>query len=173
MTRSPAKKQVFDSDFLEWLAERNRGGPAYSEAGAAGRWTVRRRPSGFAVVREPDEREMPDAELSERETALLVAAIYPALEREQPYELTASAGALGADVRAVAGGRPRKVGWLRHRHPEILEALSVVEWLLRSPASLALVLEAASPEVLAGAGQILERRLNADQDEAPEPDGEG
>jgi hypothetical protein len=57
-------------------------------------------------------------------------------------------------------GTLEKAGWLRHTHPELVEALNVVEWLLRSPASLALVLEAASYEVLAHAGEILEKRLS-------------
>ena len=154
-------KNVFDSDFLDRLARRGRGGPTSAEAEHAGPWTVRAQESGFAVLRAADDE--PDARLAERETALLLAAVFPALGREQRYQLTASEGAAGVDVRSFGGGRLEKVGWLRHRHPEIVEALHVVEWLLRSPASLALLLEAASYEVLAHAGRILDRRLSTEE----------
>ncbi|HEX9735741.1 MAG TPA: hypothetical protein VGG06_27590, partial [Thermoanaerobaculia bacterium] len=63
-------------------------------------------------------------------------------------------------------GRLEKIGWLRYQHPELMEALSVLEWLLRSPASMAMFLEAASYEVLVHAGHILERRLHAGDGES-------
>jgi hypothetical protein len=168
MTCSRATNKVFDSDFLEWLSHRDRGGPTFTEAEYAGPWTVRRREDGFAVVRESEgEDGVPDAELSERETALLLAAVLPSLGREQRFQLAAREGACGVDVKTVDGdGRLEKIGWLRYQHPELMEALSVLEWLLRSPASMAMFLEAASYEVLVHAGQILERRLHAGDGES-------
>ena len=161
-TRRPrAATTVFDSDLLDRLPRGDRGGPTVAEAEHAGPWTVQAQESGFAVLREADDEA--DARLAERETALLLAAVFPALGREPRYQLVTKEGAAGVDVRSFGGGRLEKVGWLRHRHPEIVEALHVVEWLLRSPASLALLLEAASYEVLAHAGRILDRRLSTEE----------
>ncbi|HEX9734077.1 MAG TPA: hypothetical protein VGG06_19065 [Thermoanaerobaculia bacterium] len=152
---------VFNPHFLDRLAHRDRSGSAFSEAEYAGPWTVRQRDDGFAVLREADgENGEPDAVFTERETALLVAAVYPTMGREQQFQITTAEGGVGADVNALVSGKLEKAGWLRHMHPELVEALNVVEWLLRSPASLALLLEAASYEVLARAGEILERRLS-------------
>jgi hypothetical protein len=164
MTSSRATTNVFDSDFLNWLSRRDAGGPSWPEAEYGGPWTVREQESGFAVVREGAEREEPYAVLEERETALLLAAILPTIGREQRYQLGTSAAG-GTDVRTLAGGTLRKVGWVHRTDPELMEGLNVVEWLLRSPGSLAMVLEAASYHTLADAGRILRRRLHAGEGE--------
>jgi len=158
---------VFDPDFLERLAHRERTGLTFAEAEYAGPWTVRQHPRGFAVMRESEsDQGQSDAVFEERELALLVAAVYPTMGRPERHQLASTTGIAGVDVNVLSAGRIQKVGWLRHLHPELVEALHVVDWLLRSPASLAMVLEAASYEVLLHAGKILERRLAADG-EAP------
>jgi hypothetical protein len=115
---------------------------------------------GFAVLREADAGT-PDAVFTERETALLIAAFYPTMGREQRFQVATGEDAAGADGHVLVCGTLEKAGWLWHTHPELVKALNVVEWLLRYPASLVLVLEAARYEVLAHAGQILERRLGS------------
>jgi hypothetical protein len=87
--------------------------------------------SMHAVLREADdENGEPDAVFTERETALLVAAVYPTMGREQQFQITTAEGGVGADVNALVSGKLEKAGWLRHMHPELVKALNVVEWLL-------------------------------------------
>ena len=160
MRSSKNPTSVFNPDFLDRLSHRDRSGSTFSEAEYAGPWTVRQREDGFAVLREADSGAgTPDAVFTEREIALLIAAVYPTMGREQRFQVATSEDAASVDVSALVSGKLEKAGWLRHMHPELVEALNVVEWLLRSLASLALLLEAASFEVLAHAEKILERRL--------------
>jgi len=158
---------VFTFDFLTRLADRDRSGSTFAEAEFAGPWRVEKRDHGFAVLQRSDgRRDLAKARFTERETALLFAAVYPLMGREQRYRLTPHREAFGFDVETLVIGQLETVGWLRYDHPELLDAVHAVEWLLRSPASLAMVLEAASYEVLAHAGEILElRRSDSDGEE--------
>jgi len=160
-TTHPAN--VFDRSYLEHLSHRDPRGSSYAEAEYAGPWTVQEREGGFAVEREAEvDQGEPDAVFVDRETALLVAAISPTLGRDPHFQLAPSTTAAGFDVRTLVAGQVESVGWLRHDHPEVVEALNVVEWLLRSPASLAKVIEAAGYSVLVHAEKYLELSLDAD-----------
>jgi len=80
---------------------------------------------------------------TERETALLIAAVYPTMGREQRFQVVNAENA--ADVHAHVSGKVEKAGWLRHaprarRGPERRRVAPEVL------ASLALLLEAASYE---------------------------
>ena len=154
--RSVPKPNVFTSQFLKRLADRERSSPTAAEAAYAGPWSVVKRDQTYAVLQEPHADHSPaNAEFVDHETALLVAAVYPTVGQTQRYRLVKQADELGFDVQAISGGRLKTVGWLLHEHPEVLEALHVVEWLLRSPQALATVLEAASFETLYRVGAIL------------------
>jgi hypothetical protein len=50
---------------------------------------------------------------TERETALLIAAVYTTMGREQRFQIT-TAGRACADVNALVSGKLKKAGWLRH-----------------------------------------------------------
>ena len=155
--RSVLKPNVFTSQFLNRLADRERSSPTAAEAAYAGPWSVAIRDQTYAVLQEPHADHSPaNAEFLDHETALLVAAVYPTVGRTQQYRLVKKDDEMGFDVQTISGGRLETVGWLLHDHPEVLEALHVVEWLLRCPQALATVLEAASFEALYRAGKILE-----------------
>lgn len=157
--RSVPKPNVFTSQFLDRLAHRERSSPTSPEAAFGGPWSVVERDQGFAVLQEPDaDPGLANAEFVDRETALLIASVYPTVGRAQQYRLRRRDGIeAGFDVQTIIGGQLRTVGWVRHNHPELLDALHVVECLLRSPHSMASLLEAASYEVLSRAGMILQR----------------
>ncbi|HYH46148.1 MAG TPA: hypothetical protein VEG34_10710, partial [Thermoanaerobaculia bacterium] len=66
----------------------------------------------------------------------------------------------GFPVEAVFGEQGTQVvGWLRLYNPDLVGALHVLESVVRSPAALASLLEAAGPLALERVGQILRRRL--------------
>jgi len=160
MANPASRMTVFSPDYLEHLAQREPEGTAYAQAELAGPWVVQEQERGFAVQREaaPEHRE-PDAVFFDREIALLVAAILPALGRDRRFQIEASETGTGLDVVIPAAGRFEKVGWLPGDRPDLVEALNVVEWLMRSPRSLSFVIEAANYPVLLHAEEYLERSL--------------
>lgn len=96
--------------------------------------------------------------------------------RGSPPDLpvTPETGGTGVVVEAVRGKGYENIGWLRDYSEELLEALHVVECLLRSPASLALFLQAASFESLEPAGGITAGRVfcpDRPVDDRPVDDG--
>jgi len=91
MRSSKHPTSVFNPDHLNRLSHRDRSGSAFSEAENAGPWSVRQWRDGFAVLREADGGAgTPDAVFTERETALLMAAVYPTMGREQRFQITAA-----------------------------------------------------------------------------------
>lgn len=141
---------IFTPEFLETLARLEPEGGAESEAAWAGPWRVEERDGQFVVVREGDSK--PGGIFEQRHVAYLVAAVLPWIGRNRIYSL----GEYG--VRLVHRERPgitADLGRLRSAEPEVPEALNVIDFLLRSPHSLALVLEAGNYESLKLAGQLV------------------
>jgi hypothetical protein len=139
--------------------------------------------TGFALLREWESAEAGDAPYAifrRREDALLAAAVLPATGRERlcllgsepeaegfpvqdAPEPSATPGAeavempTGAPGGASGDGAPRRVpaGHLRDFDEDLAAALHVVEAIVRSPVSLARLLEAAGFVALEQAGRIL------------------
>jgi hypothetical protein len=87
------------------------------------------------------------------------------LLRDEPLVLLAghgvpSSAGLGPEGFAVEAGHGGEVvGCLELFDPNLIEALQVVEGLLRSPEALAVLLEAAGQVALERAGAILDERI--------------
>lgn len=155
--KDPASN-VFSPRFLERLSELARSGSdAAFEASHSGPWSVVEAPEGFSVAREGGESVQ--AVFRDHETAHLYAAILPGVGRPVRFRPVRGPGGAGVVVEAVQGRGYVRIGWLHDYSDETLEALHVAECLLRSPASLALFLQAASFESLEPAGGIAARRI--------------
>ena len=155
---------VFTPDFLERLDHRDRSGWTCAEAEYAGPWRVEERDGLHCLVHASQRKGGPAvAEFLERETALLVAAVFPLLGRASPYALsdTERHGGHGADLSAILDTSLEWIGWCRLSHQDLPDALHIAERFLRSPEALANLLEAASHEVVDRAGAILAKRLVA------------
>ena len=152
---------IFSIQFLQHLHgrdEEGEKGARHLEADFAGPWSVANNGGVFTLTRQAEGAPGPvDASFHQRETALLAAAVYPTLGQKSPYALTYEKA--GYTIQGVVDGKIENIGWLRHEQPELLRALNVAEWLLSSPASLALFLDNASYSSLAQAAMILSRRL--------------
>ena len=79
--------------------------------------------------------------------------------RDNPYRLSEARDEHGFQIQAIIGGHLGAVGWMEHKHPEVLEALYLAEGFLRSPTALAGLLEAASHEALLQAGRMVLEQL--------------
>jgi hypothetical protein len=163
MSSSPdnALQSAFADEFLRRLdgTEEPESAP---EADFAGPWMVRAvdTASGreFALLRgwESVERgDLPVAVFRRRETALLAAAVLPAVGREPLFRVASHGGPDGYPV--TSAGLP--AGRLREFDESFIAALHVAAALVRSPAALALLLEAAGFLALDQVGKILGRRV--------------
>ncbi len=151
---------AFAPEFLDHFAEHDE--PATGlEASTSGPWRVVTLDRGrWGVVQDGDAA--PHAVFKDRELALLAAAILPATGRDVRLVLSDEAEAQGFPVSALASGtKPETVGWLATFDPETLVCLHSGLHLALSPASLALLLEAAGSTALRRAGVILADRLKA------------
>jgi hypothetical protein len=155
---------IFSEQFLEQFRDRDEPNTA-SEAEHAGPWVVREISGGFGVFRESDAKDaQPEATFEHREHALLMAAAMPALGREPLFSVDSAEHPEGYAVQTIWGEAwNRIIGRLRQFEPEIAEALHVAQYLTRTPAALALVLEAAGATALELAGQILAQRVALDE----------
>ena len=154
---------VFTPAFLQRLDNRDRSGWTCAEAEYAGPWRVAERDGLHCLIHASQRKGGPAvAEFLERETALLVAAVFPLLGRASPYGMsdTERHGGHGADLNAILDARVEWIGWCRLLHQELPDALHIAERFLRSPEALANLLEAASHEVVDRAGAILAERLS-------------
>ncbi|HEY0781401.1 MAG TPA: hypothetical protein VGE98_03020 [Thermoanaerobaculia bacterium] len=137
-----------------------------AEADLVGPWTVQEVADAaglaFAVLREWERIELGDrpfAVFDRRETALLAAAVLPSTGREPLFTLGPDADAEnGGGYPVAAGGEP--AGHLRDFDEGLTAALHVAAWLVRSPDSLAKLLEAAGSLALTQVGKILDRRIH-------------
>jgi hypothetical protein len=169
---------AFDRSFLETLSRRGEVVSA-QDAEMSGPWTVKPMAGDrFGVFRDWEEAgedgngeggdgqsgasagDDPEAVFDNREHALLTAAVLPATGRDPYFKLNPVDRPEGYAVESVWGDSwVKTVGRIQRFQPEILDALHVAETLVRSPVSLAHLLEAAGPTALKLAGRILRRKL--------------
>ena len=117
--------------------------------------TIRRGDDGFGIVRHDGTCT---AEFAEPLLTCLAAAILPVIDEGFTYRLVPSTPEKpGWHVTAGADGS-RILGWLLEHSQEAVEAMQVNERIVRSPAELAWLLQAADPRVLDVALRIFERR---------------
>lgn len=125
------------------------------------------RPGSVGVLRaweDFEEGDPPRAVFDQDELALLCAVALPLLGREPAFHLCEAAGERGFPVIATDGERgPQECGALALFEPELVTALDLLQALVRTPAALAAVIEAAGPGALAQVGRILAGRLAADE----------
>ncbi len=153
-TRS-SSRNAFSSSFLHRIGERDEP-PASGEADAAGPWRVLELPGrGFGLFRLGED--VPAAVFRERWLALLAQAVFPGTGRDFAYRLQKEAGPDGFGIKSGNGGEV--VGRLELFDERLIDALHVVDCLLRSPESLASLLEAAGQVALERAGAILDGRV--------------
>ncbi len=113
------------------------------------------------------EGDVPQAVFRHEELAALCCAALPAVGREPLFHLSEEPDT-SPDCPLLPGGYPLiavfgeqgpvVVGWLRHYHQGIVEALHLVEALIRLPLSLAQVNGAAGAGALAQVGRYLAAR---------------
>jgi len=153
---------AFDPMFLATFEAIEDPPASVTEAEFAGPWRVVATPRGHAVLRDGETTaEESEVLCEDRYGALLAAAVLPAVGRDALYRLESDRGTDGRfEIRMPWGQQgERPAGSLRLYVPEVTNALHVASWLVRSPASLAVLLEAAGATVLARAGMILSRRV--------------
>jgi hypothetical protein len=109
----------------------------------------------FRLGESPERGHRPVAVFRERWLALLAAVILPGTGRDAAFRLYKESGPGGFAIETDNGGEP--VGHSQLFDERLIEALHVVERLVRSPEALANVLEAAGPLALERAGAVLRR----------------
>jgi hypothetical protein len=156
---TPRLPNIFLREFLDLLARRDEP-PAANEADVAGSWHVEEvRATFFAVYRSGESSargHRPFAVFTDHTHALLIAALLPATGWDPLYQLQKEAGPSGYAIEAGGG---EVIGHLAVFDDKLVEALHVVECLLRSPEALAHLLEAAGAVVLERAGAVLVGRV--------------
>ena len=105
------------------------------------------------MLRDGDPK--PRGVFEHHETACLVAAVLPAVGSDALYAVRRGSSEL---VRTIGRSEPAVAGQLSSVDEDIAGALHVAAWFLRSPHSLALLLEAAGYDVLATAGRLVAAR---------------
>lgn len=163
-SRTLTAPSIFAPAFLTCLDERDEV-PTTWEADLAGPWRtvpVPGRPGWVGVLRaweSLEEGDAPRAVFDQEELALLCTAAFPVLGRDLLFHLGESAREDGYPMMDFDGEHgPRVRGALALYQPEVAAALHLLQGLVRSPAALAAVLEAAGPGAVAQVGRILARR---------------
>ncbi len=155
----PSSQNAFSQSFLRRVGERDEPPPA-GEADASGPWRVLELPGrGFGLFRigeSPQRGFRPAALFRERWLALLAAAVLPGTGREAAFRLAKEEGPEGYAVELGTGG---VAGHLELFDESLIAALHMADSLLRSPAALADLLEAAGQLALERAGAILDERV--------------
>jgi hypothetical protein len=150
-------RNAFTRPFLEKLGEVDEP-PTAGEADVAGPWTVEEIANvGFGLFRAGEGWSRgfrPAAVFFLRPVALLAAAVLPGTGRDAAFRLHRDAGPAGYAVESAG----RIAGHLPLFDERLVDALHVVEMIVRSPESLAALLEAAGALALERAGAILEER---------------
>ena len=151
-----SSRNAFTSSFLHRIGDRDEP-PTSGEADAAGPWRVLELPGrGFGLFRLGED--VAAAVFRERWLALLAQAVFPGTGRDFAFRLQKEAGPDGFGIET---GNPEDgvVGHLELFDERLVDALHVVDSLLRSPESLASLLEAAGQVALERAGAILDGRV--------------
>jgi hypothetical protein len=161
---------AFFEQFFRWLSEQTEhdGEPSSAaEADAAGPWRVIPLAAGgqalFRLGESPDGGDLPAASFEDLEHAWLAAAVLPGTGRDPLYTLSPEETPAGFAVHHDG----RIVGHLRRFNPDVAAAFHVVGCLLRSPAALARLLQAASRLTLAHAAKILAEPARQIAEEPP------
>ena len=157
---------AFTPEFLDHLAELDEPATAL-EASTSGPWrVVALTPELWGVLQDGDST--PRARFKERDLALLAAAMLPATGRSARLVLFDESEARGFPVGASSqGATDEPMGWLTTFDAETLELMNAALHLLLSPASLALLLEAAGSTALRRAGALLAGHLNTQSPDVP------
>ena len=158
-------RSVFLQEYLDWLEERDDPATA-AEADLAGPWKVEPvEGESFAVLRQWESLaagHRPVGVFNRRETALLAAAVLPALGREPRLLLSAEEGPGGFEVRTLSGSRGlEEAGRLSKYHTELIQAMNLGEALLRHPLAFVQMLHAAGPTAQERIGELLAAGLAA------------
>jgi hypothetical protein len=152
---------AFAPEFLDRLADHDEAATS-RKASTAGPWrAVALGPDRWGVLQGGDAE--PYGVFRARELALLAAAMIPAAGREPRLVVFGEAAAEGFPVGALHAAEERVEiqGWLSVFDEDAADCINNGLHLVASPASLALVLEAAGPTALRRAGAILAERLKA------------
>lgn len=157
---STRSRNAFSASFLRRISERDEP-PQAGEADTAGPWRILELPGQrFGVFRLGESLSLghqPVAILEQRWLALLVAAVLPGTGRDLAFRLDKVSGPEGFAL--ALGNGAEAAGVLKLFHQRLVEALHVVERLVRSPEALADLLEAAGPLAMERAGAILDERV--------------
>lgn len=158
-TDSTRSSNAFSASFLDRFNQRDEP-PTAGEGDMTGPWRIVELPGKrygvFRLGESLDRGHRPVATFRERWLALLAAAVLPGTGRDAAFRLDKEAGPGGFALSTGDGGEP--AGVLSLFDVKLVEALHVVERLVRSPEALANVLEAAGPLTLERAGAILDER---------------
>lgn len=148
-----APDNAFSQKYLDALREQD-DVPTALEAESAGPHKLLEIPDGFGIFRlweSPEKGHPPLAVFQERGVALRFLAVWSLVGQERTFRACGEAGPEWVPVES--GGET--VGRLQTFNEDLLFAAHVVDSILRSPASLAVVLGAAGPVAQEIAGQIL------------------
>ena len=161
---TPSLDNAFSPSYLALLRERDDNLTA-AEAELAGPWKIEPvpgRPGAVAILRVWEDLAIGDppvAVLWHLETAQLLSALLPAIDREPLFYIKEEATAEGFPLVAVFGEQgPQVAGWLDRYEPRWAEGLPLLEAIVRSPWALATLLEAAGPGAEEQVGRIRARR---------------
>jgi hypothetical protein len=156
---------AFDADFLKLFEERDEP-PTGPEADVAGPWRVEPIPGlGFGLFREGESLERgfrPAAVFPDRWLALVAAAVLPGTGRDAFLHLNKEADADGYGVALDDGA---VVGHVELFDEALISAMNDLIAVVRSPWSLAYLLEAAGPLALERCGALLEHWVAQAADE--------
>lgn len=160
---------IFSPAFLAHLREQDESATVW-ESDRSGPWRTAPlpgRPGWVGVVRAWESLEAgdrPRAVFAEEELARLCAVALPLLGRDGLRSLREETGADGYPMIALDDDKgPWECGALALFEPELVAALHLLQGLVRSPAALAEVIEAAGPGALEQIGRILAGRWELGQ----------
>src|SRR6185295_10050328 len=155
---TPSLFNIFVKEFLARLGERDEP-PSAAEADVAGPWQIEElRYTCYGLYRRGESfarGHRPAAICKDRALALLAAAALPGTGREALFHLQKDPTPEGYALEA--GGEV--VAHLACFDEKLVDALHVLECVLRSPEALAHILEAAGGLALERAGAILGARV--------------
>jgi len=158
----PDPPNAFGAEFLHGLDLLDDEPETATEADTAALWRTVRDGGRFAVLRHHEslrEGDRPPARGLDRYTALLVAAVLPAVGRTPTWRLGKEAREDGFPLASHG----EEAGFLAHFDEPLLAALNLADALARSPQSLALLLQAAGGLALRQVGRILAHAFGKDR----------
>lgn len=154
----PSSRNAFSSTFLQRISERDEP-PTAGEADVAGPWHLEETAEGWALLplgASLARGDRPYAVFTQRWAALLAAAFLPGTGREPAFRLYKETGPSGYALETDG----EVIGTLSLFDEKLVDALNAGESLLRSPESLANLLESAGQVALERSGAILEERVS-------------